>query len=210
MRMFRQDITWPFVISYIVDLQGDESGSSSIVKYIGARDFVEEGPYPVPKAFYPGFVPFPCLECGLCGAVEFQGIYPGAHLFVAFVVDSAGPAPVGRVYLKLISPDPAVVHVLLAYASELDSGVHSGSYLEIEFQDEVAVVLPGHEEGIRSIADRGPFDGTIDHRKLRFASQLFPTLEVASVEEVGPFLGTGQLEGSGNKQDGEHELFHIQ
>ena len=66
-----------------------------------------------------------------------------------FIVDAAGPRPVGGIDLCLIAEDPSTPDIRVLFTPELDARIQSPVDPEITFEDEIAERLRCAEETVR-------------------------------------------------------------
>ena len=174
-------------------LQGDEAAGISVVDKVGASDAVDPSADAVADSFHAGGVPLVVLEGALGGHVLDHGIEPAS---TGFVINATRPGACAGVYLELIAVDAAVLIVLAAVAAELNAGVEVGINEELEFEDEVGLVLLGTEERVVGIGLGVAHDGAVHDFVSGLASALGPTAEVFAVEEGRPGLS-----GEGRRND---------
>src|SRR5690606_34122113 len=126
-------------------LQGDEAALGHEIIKVRHGNAVD----PRLDVLAPGFdaemVPFVLFEGLLCFRLVFEVEEPSA---AGFVVDAAGPGAVGGVDLDLIPVHAAVLEPVEAVAADLYAGIHARIDLELEFEDEIAVMPFGAEEGV--------------------------------------------------------------
>src|SRR5688572_13855647 len=170
----------------LVNLQGDEALRRHVVFQVGGGHAIDPGLDRRAFALDAELVPLALLE-GLAGlGVSLQVVQPAATFLV---VNPAGPGPVRRIDLDLIAEHRIARHLprlpvlndfaffLGVLAANLHARVHAGIDLELQLENEVAVVAVGAEKAVRRAEDRRADDGAVFDGVLGLAPPLHPAVE---------------------------------
>ena len=101
---------------------------------------------------------------------------------VARSVDAAGGD------FNLLAAQIQRLGLVEALAADLHAGVERRMHLELQLQDEVAVILLRAEERVGRVGHGAPDDGAVLDFVVGLAAALDPAVEVLAVEERGPVV----------------------
>jgi hypothetical protein len=154
----------------------------------------------VTLAFDAGLVPLPLFEGFLRIGVFLEVGEPSA---ACLVVDPAGVGARRRIDLILVAEYaiggetpflPAVDRRLgllsVKLAAKLHARIHVRSDLELEFEDEISVLLLGAEETVARIDHGLADDAAVLDTIECLPAMLLPTVKILPVEEISPTIGS--------------------
>ncbi len=181
-----------------VNLQGDETAGRHVVFQIGRRHAVDPGLDRVAPAFDAIVIPLAGLERLAGRFVLAQVVQPAA---ATFVVDAAAPGAGRGVDFNLVAMHAAggnrflevsvldVGRLVKALAANLHARVELGVNFEVQFENEVAVVLGRAEKRVAGVGHAGADDRVVFDAVLCLAPFLHPTIERLAVEQRLALLG---------------------
>src|SRR5436190_14532052 len=175
-----------------VNLQRYEAAQRHRINQVRGGHAVDPGLERIAHALDAILVPLAELVGGTAGFVLFQRIEPAAP---AFLVNAAAPPP-GRLIVHLhlaamhaarrnlerLAAEVVGRFVVKAMAADLNSRIQTRVRLQLQFEDEIAVLLFRAQKTVKRVHLARADDAAILDDVLRLAAALDPTVERLAVE----------------------------